>query len=176
GADDVEHHVDYPEGRARGRVGIAGRGCDDAGRVQETPRQHPRVADRASGHQVRDTGGRILPVPGYLVAAVGGRREELSRVCLGAPREGARRGDRGRGIRRARLPAHLLRRVDGGSARRREPDSSVCRVAAAGEGRRPVEAATTKIRRLRSSRKYVLVRLVTFDIIVDVVVWNALTP
>ena len=49
----------------------------------------------------------------------------------GAAREGARRRDAGRGVRRAGLPAHLLRDVDGAAARRRHAHPALRRVAAA---------------------------------------------
>ncbi len=41
-------------------------------RIPRAPRQHPRVADRAPRHQVREAEGRVLPVPGHHRTAGGG--------------------------------------------------------------------------------------------------------
>jgi bifunctional pyridoxal-dependent enzyme with beta-cystathionase and maltose regulon repressor activities len=66
GADHVEHRVDHAEGGAGGHRGTADRRAGDAGRVPAPPGQHPRVADGAPRHQVREAEGSVLPVPGHL--------------------------------------------------------------------------------------------------------------
>ena len=91
---------------------------------RDAARQHPRVADRAPGDQVRQAEGRVLPVPGHLGSAVAGRHDDVRRLRAGAAREGARRRDAGRGVRRAGLSAHLVRDVDGAAARGRRRASS----------------------------------------------------
>ena len=92
----------------------------------------------------------------------------------GAAREGARRRDAGRGVRRARLPAHLVRDVDGAAARRARRGS--CGSPSRCSRRRPapaVEHATTTARGSRSSRD---VSTRAFETSVVVVAGNVCRP
>ena len=105
---------------------------------------HPRLADGEPGHQVREAERRVLPVPGHLRAARRRRcttSADFAQALLEKEHVVVTPGE---GVRRAGLPAHLLRDVDGAAARGRHAHPALRRVAAA---RQPAHAEPWHARR-----------------------------
>ena len=78
------------------------------------------------GEEPQDPDGQavrgVLPLSGRLRFPLAGRRADDGGARAVAARRPARRADTRRGVRRARVPAHLLRRFDGGPRARGEED------------------------------------------------------
>ena len=87
-------------------------------RVPQPPRPGVDVADRRSAHQVRQAGRRLLPVHRHHGAASPRRHQDVGRVRRQADRGVVRGDDGGGGVRRAGLPAHLLRQLARAAARK----------------------------------------------------------
>src|SRR6478736_4539255 len=83
------------------------------------------MAHGRSAHQMPETRGRVLHVPGHQRGDGRVRVQHLDRIRAGAARRQARRRHAGRGIRFAGIPPNVVRHVDAESERRQPPSRRV---------------------------------------------------
>ena len=80
GADNVEHYVDYAEGGACGDFGAAGRVAFMLNEYRKRRDNIHAWLTAASGDPVRQTEGRLLPLPGHLGTSVARRDSDVRRL------------------------------------------------------------------------------------------------
>src|SRR4029077_3829201 len=104
------------------------------------------MADGEPGDQMREAAWRVLPVPGCLRAARW-RGEDLRGFRAAVDRARACGVDAGRGVRRPRIPPHLLRHVDGPVARGGDPNPAAGGESPTSQGWRSLKPAAETQRR-----------------------------
>jgi hypothetical protein len=119
---DIERLLDHPEGGGRRAERFADVRHRYARRVSQAPRSAVHVARRGAAAAARQTGGRVLSLPGCLRLPVAGRCPHVRRARAVPARRSARGAHAGRGLRCAGIRTYLVRRVDGGPRTGREED------------------------------------------------------
>ncbi len=120
---DVERVLDHAEGRHRGAERPAGMRRPRCSNEYRRRRDQlcEWLGDRTA-HPPRQAGGRVLSVSGRLRVPLAGRHPHVRGARAGVARRRPRGGDARRGVRRARVPADLVRDVDRGAETRHRAD------------------------------------------------------